>query len=113
MEHFNLLDLDNDILNIIGDYVKADNNERDFQYYMVDEIGKNSIKLFKIIKDFRWKNSKRIFIINYFYINNIRNIETIDRYLTLLKLNLNEKNILFLNIVLIIYKIAKKLMMKI
>jgi len=28
MEKINLLDLDNDILNIIGDYVKADNNER-------------------------------------------------------------------------------------
>jgi hypothetical protein len=24
MEHFNLLDLDNDVLNIIGDYVKKD-----------------------------------------------------------------------------------------
>ncbi len=30
MDHFNLLDLDNDILNIIGDYVKADNNIREF-----------------------------------------------------------------------------------
>ncbi len=28
MEHFNLLDLDNDILNIIGDYVKKDNERR-------------------------------------------------------------------------------------
>ncbi len=28
MDQFNLLDLDNDILNIIGDYVKADNIER-------------------------------------------------------------------------------------
>ena len=28
MEHFNLLDLDDDILNIIGDYVKKDNNKR-------------------------------------------------------------------------------------
>ncbi len=27
-EHFNLLDLDNDILNIIGDYVKKDNERR-------------------------------------------------------------------------------------
>ena len=26
----NLLDLNNDILNIIGDYVKADNDEREF-----------------------------------------------------------------------------------
>jgi hypothetical protein len=28
MEQFSLLDLDNDILEIIGDYVKKDNNER-------------------------------------------------------------------------------------
>ncbi len=53
MENMNLLDLDNDILNIIGDYVKTDNDERDFQYYMVGEIGKNSIKLFKIIQKSR------------------------------------------------------------
>jgi hypothetical protein len=25
MDHFNLLDLDNDVLNIIGDHVKKDN----------------------------------------------------------------------------------------
>ena len=30
MDQFNLLDLDNDILNIIGDYVKQDNNIREF-----------------------------------------------------------------------------------
>ncbi len=30
MEQINLLDLDNDVLNIIGDYVKADNNIREF-----------------------------------------------------------------------------------
>jgi len=28
MENMNLLDLDNDILNIIGDYVRADNERR-------------------------------------------------------------------------------------
>ncbi len=28
MEHFNLIDLDDDILNIIGDYVKKDNERR-------------------------------------------------------------------------------------
>jgi hypothetical protein len=28
MENINLLDLDNDILNIIGDYVKQDNTKR-------------------------------------------------------------------------------------
>ncbi len=28
MDQFNLLDLDNDVLNIIGDYVKKDNHDR-------------------------------------------------------------------------------------
>ena len=28
MDHFNLLDFDNDVLNIIGDYVKKDNHDR-------------------------------------------------------------------------------------
>ncbi len=46
----NLLDLDNDVLNIIGDYVKKDNHERDFHKYLMEEVKKNSIKLFKIIK---------------------------------------------------------------
>jgi hypothetical protein len=37
MDQFNLLDFDNDVLNIIGDYVKKDNHERmekeeDFNY---------------------------------------------------------------------------------
>ena len=35
-----LLDLDNDVLNIIGGYVKKDNDERDFQEYIMGEIGK-------------------------------------------------------------------------
>ncbi len=39
MENINLLDLDNDILNIIGDYFKADNDERDLQEYMKGVIG--------------------------------------------------------------------------
>ncbi len=30
MDQFNLLDLDNDVLNIIGDYVKQDNNIWEF-----------------------------------------------------------------------------------
>ncbi len=28
MDQFNLLNLDNDVLNIIGDYVKKDNHDR-------------------------------------------------------------------------------------
>ena len=29
MDQFNLLDFDNDVLNIIGDYVKADNSSKE------------------------------------------------------------------------------------
>ena len=92
----NLLDLDNDVLNIIGDYVKQDNIKR--EYIVVHEIGKNSINLFKIIKKSQWNDNKpamRLFIINYFYVNNIRDIEIIDIYLTLMKLNLKRKKYSF------------------
>ena len=46
MMNFNLLDLDNDILNIIGDYVKKDNIDRienfekvDILYNILNRIG--------------------------------------------------------------------------
>ena len=49
----NLLDLNNDVLNIIGDYVKKDNNERiqDFQfiYYVITEL-MYKLKLDKLSK---------------------------------------------------------------
>ena len=38
MDQFNLLDLDNDVLNIIGGYVKADNDERAFQEFMKKDM---------------------------------------------------------------------------
>jgi hypothetical protein len=152
MENMNLLDLNNDILNIIGGYVRADNKRRirkenDFEktdfimnrlkennkfnkyeineaiysqlfknccteeeikeyvetrnltnYFIVDNIGKNSIKLFKIIKKSGWNDDKpsmRHLIVNYLYVNNIRDIETIDMYLTLMKLNLKQKKYTF------------------
>ena len=44
MENMNLLDLDNDVLNIIGGYVKKDNDERDFQEYMTIKTENNSFK---------------------------------------------------------------------
>ena len=44
MDQFNLLDLDNDVLNIIGNYVKKDNFERNVK------IMRNSIQLFEILK---------------------------------------------------------------
>ena len=43
MENMNLLDLDNDILNIIGDYVK-----KDIYIKKIEDISKNSIKLLNI-----------------------------------------------------------------
>ena len=42
--NINLLDLGDDILNIIGDYVKKDNFDRNLK------IMRNSIKLFEILK---------------------------------------------------------------
>ena len=96
MKTINLLDLDNDVLNIIGEYVKQDNRKR--EYIVMDEICKNSINLFKIIKKSQWNDNKpamRLFIINYFYVNNIRDIEIIDIYLTLMKLNLKRKKYSF------------------
>ena len=88
MENMNLLDLDNDVLNIIGGYVKKDNADR------LQNIYKQCIKLYEIIKKSRWNDNKpamRHFIINYFYVNNIRDIEIIDIYLTLMKMNLKQK----------------------
>ena len=38
MDQFNLLDLDNDVLDIIGGYVKADNNIREFNELIKKEI---------------------------------------------------------------------------
>jgi hypothetical protein len=49
----NLLDLNNDILEIIGDYVKKDNNERiqDFKFldYVITEL-MDELKLIKLSK---------------------------------------------------------------
>ncbi len=83
MDRFNLLDLDNDVLNIIGDYVKADNDERDFQKYWMEEVKNNSINLFEIIKVFKWNFTRKKYErFNYwlFYVNNIQDIETIDTF---------------------------------
>ena len=96
MDQFNLLDLNNDVLDIIGDYVKADNDEKEFQKYLRGEVINNSIKLLKIIKNASFtKKDMRDLIINYFYVNNIRDIVTIDLCLTLMKLNLKRKKYTF------------------
>ena len=47
MEKINLLDLDNDVLNIIGDYVKADNNER----MEKEEKQNQKMKLFQFVDE--------------------------------------------------------------
>ena len=86
--NINLLDLGDDILNIIGDYVKKDNFDRNVK------IMRNSIQLFEILKKSKWNDNKpamRHVIVNYFYVNNIRDIETIDLFLTLVNLNLKRK----------------------
>ena len=46
MEKINLLDLDNDVLNIIGDYVKADNIER-----IKEEKQNQKMKLFQFVDE--------------------------------------------------------------
>ena len=94
MENMNLLDLDNDILNIIGDYVKK--KYHDIQKR--EDVIRNSIKIFEILKKAKWNDDKpsmRHLIVNYLYVNNIRDIETIDMYLTLMKLNLKQKKYTF------------------
>ena len=90
--NINLLDLGDDILNIIGNYVKKDNIDRNLK------IMRNSIKLFEILKKSKWNDNKpamRHVIVNYFYVNNIRDIETIHLVLTLIKLNLKRKKCTF------------------
>jgi len=166
----NLLDLNNDILNIIGGYVKKDNKRRirkenDFEktdfimnrlkennkfnkyeineaiysqlfknccteeeikeyvetrnltnYFIVDDIGKNSIKLFKIIKKSGWNDDKpsmRHLIVNYLYVNNIRDIETIHHCLTLMKLNLKRKKYTFSTFCIENLEVCKKIYDKI
>ena len=112
-KNINLLDLGDDILNIIGGYVKKDNIERDFQKYLMEEICKNSIKLFKIIKNTSFdKKDTRDLIINYFYVNNVQDIETIDLYLTFMELNLKRKKYTFSTYCIKIWTIVKKRMMK-
>jgi hypothetical protein len=94
MENMNLLDLNNDILNIIGGYVKRDNHDR----LQREDVIRNSIKLFEILKKAKWNDDKpsmRHLIVNYLYVNNIRDIETIDLILTLIKMNLKQKKYTF------------------
>ena len=88
----NLLDLNNDILNIIGDYVKKDNIDRIENFEKVD-ILYNILNRIGQVK--RQKPIMRILIANYFYLLNIKDFKIIDEYLTLKKLNLKNKKYSF------------------
>ena len=92
MMNTNLLDLNNDILNIIGDYVKEDNLERKEIFKKVD-ILYNILNRIGQVK--RNKKIMRILIANYFYLLNIKDFGIIDEYLTLKKLNLKNKKYSF------------------
>jgi hypothetical protein len=113
MDQFNLLDLDNDILNIIGDYVKADNNIREFNELIKKDIFDYVDLKMKIIrkearneKYYISKSYTRYLIwLNFVYFCNnhfgseylndhdkfIEITKIYNEYLTLKKLNLKEK----------------------
>ena len=88
----NLLDLNNDNLKIIGDYVKKDNIERIENFEKVD-ILYNILNRIGQVK--RQKPIMRTLIANYFYLLNIKDFGIIDEYLTLKKLNLKNKKYSF------------------
>ena len=92
MMNTNLLDFNNDILNIIGDYVKKDNIDRIENFEKVD-ILYNILNRIGQVK--RQKPIMRTLIANYFYLLNIKDFGIIDEYLTLKKLNLKNKKYSF------------------
>jgi hypothetical protein len=96
MMNINLLDLNNDILNVIGDDVKKDNADR--MEKLIKEKFKQVDILFDILKRIgqvkRQKPIMRTLIANYFYLLNIKDFGIIDEYLTLKQINLKKKNIL-------------------
>ena len=92
INNINLLDLNNDILNIIGDYVKKDNIDRIENFEKVD-ILYNILNRIGQVK--RQKPIMRTLIANYFYLLNIKDFGIIDEYLTLKKLNLKNKKYSF------------------
>ena len=107
MEKINLLDLDYDILNIIGEYVKKDNIERmdieRMEKFKQDVFEYLNIQLEGYKKYIMSRHDKRIQLWQYFkavvrqYFDNIENgncneiIKIFNEYLTLKKLNLNEE----------------------
>ena len=85
----NLLDLNNDILNIIGDYVTKDNIERE-EKERAFEFVDNELKCLRKDKSMKYPSrpNLRKFIYFTFSLIQIKNDEIINEYLTLKKLNL-------------------------
>ena len=91
MMNTNLLDLNNDILNIIGGYVKKDNIEREKKesaFKFVD----NELKCLRKDKSIKYPSrpNLRKFIYYIFSLIEVKNEEIINEYLTLKKLNLKK-----------------------
>ena len=117
MENMNLLDLDNDILNIIGNYVKKDNIERE----KIEEIEKVKQAMkeeifyhvdFEVKKIRKTSEKKyigrpdlRMCIYCIFSKIQINDDDIINEYLTLKKLNLKKKILIFYLINMYIYLI--------
>ncbi len=66
----NLLDLNNDILNIIGDYVKKDNNERIQDFKFIDYVITELMDALKIDKLSKYNIGKVIYSKLFYYYNN-------------------------------------------
>ena len=110
MENMNLLDLNNDILNIIGGYVKADNNIRQFNELTKKEIFDYVDKKMKIKRKEARDEFNHVsrsytryliwdcfaeFCYNDFGVKYLKDhdkyVKFYNEYLTLKKLNLKEK----------------------
>ena len=110
MENMNLLDLDNDILNIIGDYVKQDNKIREFNELTKKDIFDYVDKKMKIKRKEAKDEFNHVsrsytrysigdcfaeFFYNYFGVKDLavhdKYVKIYDEYLTLKKLNLKKR----------------------
>ena len=96
MMNTNLLDLNNDILNIIGDYVKKDNSERPLIDYYKRKDGETKKTIFKYVttelKEIKKICKDRLMIIKFIclFFSNCsigENHPYIEEYLKLKKLN--------------------------
>ena len=89
----NLLDLNNDILSFIGDYVKKDNIEREKLERAVKFVD-NELKCLRKDKSIKYPsrpNLRKFIYLTFYLIIQIKNEEIINEYLTLKKLNLKKR----------------------